>query len=192
MGKVIDLAGQKFGRLVVLSRAENDKFGNAHWLCQCDCGAVHTVRGLDLRSGHSRSCGCLQRERAEVSATANATHGHARTGKHSPEYWAWINMRKRCLNPSATSYEDYGGRGITVCDRWRDAHGGFESFLADMAPRPEGMTLDRINNDGDYEPGNVPWATPKQQANNRRPRKRREYQIVLPLSGEASEVSWHV
>ena len=131
----------------------------------CDCGTVTTVFLKHLRSGASQSCGCLSRERAsERRGAANpmTTHGLTRT----PTYETWRSMLGRCLNLNAPSARHYSGRGITVCERWRT----FENFLADMGVRPYGRTLDRIDNDGNYEPGNCRWATPKEQRANQRPR----------------------
>lgn len=151
----IDLAGKRFGRLDVLSRAGSDKSGNAKWECRCDCGATRVVYSQSLRSGATLSCGCLNKE----INSASAKHGMAGTR----EYKAWAGMVQRCTNPKNAKWPRYGGRGITVCERWLS----FENFRADMGARPEGMTIDRKNNGGNYEPGNCRWATQKQQGNNR-------------------------
>lgn len=160
MPPYIDMVGRVFGSLTVLSCAGWDRKGQATWHCRCACGREVTVIGTNLRSAHSKSCGC---RRAAVFKAASTVHGHtSHTGKSST-YRSWRSMVQRCIYPKDIGYHRYGGRGITVCEQWRK----FENFLADMGERPKGKTLDRINNDGDYEPGNCRWATPKEQNANR-------------------------
>lgn len=156
--RALDITGQRFGRLVALYHAHQQNTGEWRWQCECDCGQGTIVNVGSLRAGRIRSCGCLQRERA---AEASFKHGASGT----PEHDAWISMLQRCNNPNNPNYKDYGGRGIKICERWLQ----FENFLADMGHRPSpDLSIDRINNDGNYESGNVKWSTRKEQANNTR------------------------
>lgn len=157
----IDLTGQKFNRLQVIKFSHTGSAKNAHWRCVCDCGKTTTVNSNKLRRGQTRSCGCLRRESVAENLGGKVTHGMHK----SPEYYAWGGMIQRCTNPKAKYYNDYGGRGIDVCERWRK----FENFFADVGFRPApGLTLDRIENNKNYEPGNVRWATRSTQQRNRR------------------------
>lgn len=144
------------------------------WKCQCDCGSVSNVKSANLRSGQSKSCGCLRKENG---IKANTKHGMS----NSPEIHIWHKMIKRCTNPKDPAYKNYGGRGITVCDRWL---GSFEAFYEDMGPRPhKDLTIERVDNDKGYCPENCKWETRKE--NNRNVRKRRDNK-----SGIAG-VHWH-
>ena len=159
------LAGDRFGRLTVLAEAGR-RNGARAYRCRCDCGAEKVISVRTLRKGEARSCGCLHRERvAELGRRTGgreAVHGHATPA--SPTYRTWASMIQRCMNPARANFPRYGGRGISVCMRWWL----FANFLADMGERPEGCSLDRINNDDGYYLDNCRWATAQQQRANQR------------------------
>ncbi len=163
MSALIDLIGQQFGDLTVIERAPNNSRGSARWRCQCECGKTTITCGKQLRAGQAHSCGCVSRSEL---GPRRLKHGHARriAGKQSRAYHVWIGMKDRCLNVNNRAYSYYGGRGITVCDRWLM----FENFHEDMGDPPVGLSLDRIDNEVGYWKANCRWATRLEQSRNRR------------------------
>lgn len=166
MGNYIDLTGQRFGQLTVLYRVENNNRGEIQWLCHCDCGNDTIVTSGHLRSGSTKSCGCLWKRKSKYDGE----------GSYDPMYPTWNNMINRCNNPNSNRYDDYGGRGITVCDEWLD----FNNFRnwANETKTDETLTLDRLNNDLGYSPDNCRWATAKEQNSNKR------NNLLFELNGE--------
>lgn len=164
-----DLTGQRFGYLTVLE--EIGKSSNQiTWNCQCDCGNIIIVKGGNLSNGRTRSCGCCKKKN---TAKRNTKHNHCEKGP-SPTYISWQKMLSRCYDPNNSEYHRYGNQGISVCKRWQGKY-GFVNFQNDMGNRPKGKTLDRKNNNKGYYPKNCRWATPQEQAQNRKTRKRKNY-----------------
>ena len=158
MGQFVDMTGKRFGRLFVRCLSYRKYPGRLMWKCLCDCGECCIIEGNSLRSRHTISCGCWHRE---VIKKQKLIHGHARKNAATPEYKIWCGITARCYNPKKRIYKYYGGRGIKMCRRWRHS---FPNFLSDIISRiglrpSQKYSLDRINNNGNYEPGNVRWAT---------------------------------
>lgn len=170
-GRVVDLTGQRFGRWTVIRREGSNTHYSAMWFCRCDCGTERVINGADLRCGHTKSCGCLK---YEINVKRMTTHGGSRSRLHS----VWTDMKQRCYNPNEPSYPGYGGRGIKVCDDWRDSFESFQAWALQTGydeNAPYGVcTLDRINVNGNYEPSNCRWVSAKVQAGNRRPPRKRK------------------
>lgn len=158
-----DLTGQKFGRWTVLNYDHTDRSRSAYWMCKCECGNTKVVKSASLRAGRSKSCGCLHREISrEIGLKTNKTHGQFGT----PLYFVWNTMKQRCNNTNSTSYAGYGGRGIIVCNEWKDFI-PFHKWAIGNGYH-EGLSIDRKDNDGPYAPWNCRWVTNKTQCRNRR------------------------
>lgn len=170
MGKFQDLTGMKFGKLTVLKRADKGNMKATRWICECECGNIKIVYGADLKSGHTKSCGCYK---AEHFIAATSTHRKRNTRLYN----IWSNMKQRCYNEKNERYKDYGGRGITVCKEWLEDFMNFYNWAMANGYRDD-LTLDRKDTNGNYEPSNCRWATYKEQANNKR------NNVVLSYKGE--------
>lgn len=177
--KIKDLTGERYGRLTVTGFSHRVKSGHSFFCCECDCGAATTVRKDALVNGKTTSCGCKS---ADSSRERFTKHGMNQTA----EYRAWQQMKERCNNPRKPRFADYGGRGIRVCERWSGQH-GFANFIADMGRKPHpDLSIERINNDGNYEPGNCKWATRIEQRNNQRKAKPKK---PIVYQGESKTLS---
>lgn len=186
MAPRLKLQGQKIGRLLVLDDMGNNKRGSSLWKCKCDCGNEYIGIGTLLTTGHTQSCGCLHKEGLSMRAT---THGHTKGSQKSKTYRSWRDMKRRCTDKKDSHYHLYGGRGIVVCERWLRS---FELFLDDMGECPDGLSLDRIDNNGNYEPGNCRWADYETQCNNKRTNRLLEYNgLILTMKQWAIRIGIH-
>jgi hypothetical protein len=173
MSKAHDLTGRRYGLITVIERDRTDQRKDARWICKCDCGTTKSLFAMQIKTGKTVSCGCQIASQARARALR---HGLTKTSEHR----SWSSMNSRCNNPNHHAYEQYGGRGIKICARWKS----FELFLSDMGPRPSlSHTLDRINNDGDYEPGNCRWATKEEQRLNN------SYVRIIEIDGVTRRLS---
>lgn len=154
---MIDISGKRFGLLVAKEPTGQDSKGNWLWECECDCGSIYKAKFTTLNKGKRKSCGC---NKAAILSTLATTHGMSKT----PTYSTWMSMKRRCLDSRSPNFANYGGRGILICDGWRD----FENFFSEMGVRPKGTTLDRIDNEGNYTAENCRWADTTTQHRNTR------------------------
>ena len=180
MGNITNLVGRRFGRLIVIELYDVDKTRDKRWKCRCDCGSETLVRGSKLRNGRTKSCGCLRKE----AKGADLKHG----ASHTRLYRIYSGMKDRCLSKNDAAYQDYGGRGITICDEWLNSFDAFRDWALSNGYRYD-LTIDRIENDGSYSPENCRWTTRKVQANNQRSNHIIEYNGEKKTVAQWSEIT---
>jgi hypothetical protein len=171
----IDLTGQRFGRLEVLRFSHTERKAGTYWECLCDCGEKKVILYSSLARGDSKSCGCWARESTKVRNTKHGYTANDKKNKHYRTYSIWQGVKNRCYNKNVKAYKHYGGRGIKVCPSWLES---FENFLKDMGNPPAGYSIERVDVNGDYEPGNCKWVHPSERSINR------QNVIYLELNGE--------
>lgn len=168
MTKLIDLIGQRFGRLLVIGRAENSKLGKARWICECECGGGTIAYSCSLVSGHTLSCGCYQRDAMKkFNSKTKTIHGACVDSQRTRLYIIWSGMKQRCYDENCHSFPDYGGRGIRICNEWRIDFNKFRAWAMANGYSDE-LSIDRKDNEGNYEPANCRWSTEEEQCNNQR------------------------
>lgn len=189
MGLLVELTGQRFSRLVVLRKCTRTRSGSAKWLCKCDCGSEKEVYGQNLRAGVSKSCGCLSKEISSINGKNNRLHGYATRGNQNPLYSIWAGIKSRCHNSNDKDYENYGARGIALHDEWLDNAESFIKWvISNLGDRPKNHSVDRIDNDIGYVPGNLRWATQTIQQNNKRTNRRLTFEGVTKNLSEWASV----
>lgn len=181
MQKLNDLKGQKFGRLTVLDRDLSKTKHDAWWFCQCDCGKIISTMGARLKNNSCKSCGCLQKE---LISCRQKTHGETKTRLYN----LWQKMKYRCYNKKSKDYKNYGGRGITICDEWKNDFVNFKNWAISNGYN-ENLTIDRIDNNGNYEPNNCRWVTIKEQSRNTRVNRNYEYKGKMICTQELAEIA---
>ena len=184
MGKFVDLSGEQYGRLTVLDRGPDSPGGRVRWRCRCECGSEVIASSTHLRTGHTQSCGCLKIQKAKE----HVIHGGNRRGQRERLYDVWIDMRRRCTNPRDKSYLYYGGRGISVCSEWASDYEAFRSWSLTHGYGP-GLTLDRIDTDGNYTTENCRWVTYQEQNRNKRSNHLVEYDGKCLTLSEWEEIT---